>query len=82
MSICIQQALNSHVHIPMIFFFLNDTVLPFYFLELNLKIRIEGCIYVQDLIFIKFNLKVCFYYMNIVKKEKIDKHTEENKNPL
>lgn len=23
-----------------------------------------------------------FYYMNIVKKEKIDKHTEENKNPL
>ena len=58
------------------FFFLNDTVLPFYFLELNLKIRIEGCIYVQDFIFIKFNLNVCFYYMNIVKKEKIDKQKQ------
>lgn len=63
-------------------FFLMDVLSLFYFLGLNLRIKIEDCIYVQDLIFIKFNLKTSFYYMSLIKKAgNTDKHTEKIKIP-
>lgn len=64
------------------FFFPLNTLLPFYFLELNLKIRTEDCIYFQDLIFIKFSLKMFLLHEHCKKGENIDKHTGENKNAL
>lgn len=48
------------VHIPVMGFVFIDTLSPFYFLEVNLRIRIEACIYVQYLFFIKSNLKASF----------------------
>ena len=68
MSIYVEPAFIFCMHIPVIFFPLVDTFYPFYFLELTLKIIVEDCIYVQDLIFIKLNLKISFYCINIVKK--------------